>query len=382
MDFDWTAEEVGFRSELLTFIRENVRPDWTHHEREMPEPEDREAVLTFCRAMGERGFLTPHWPKEYGGREASPWEQAIVSEEIWAAGEPRGPQYMNTNWIGPALMLAGTEEQKAFHLSMISRGDAMWCQGFSEPEAGSDLASLRTSAVRDGDSYIVNGQKIWTSYAHTADYCFLLVRTDPNAERGEGISILLVPMDTPGVEVRDIPNAWCKHVIHEIYFTDAVVPVANRLGDENKGWEIVRAVLANERVGVGRHECAARTLDGAVADAEAAGVDVEDPAIADTLGIAYAWTEAARAMNYAAVNERVHEETGRRPLAAVSRSVTGPMEGVVAAATAEVLGDLALVKGSVAERQNAMGTMAPIAAGSLEVQLNLISRLCLNLPKG
>ncbi|MET0579461.1 MAG: acyl-CoA dehydrogenase family protein, partial [Ilumatobacteraceae bacterium] len=367
MDFDWTTEEVGFRSELLTFIRENVRPDWTHHEREMPEPEDREAVLTFCRAMGERGFLTPHWPKEYGGREASPWEQAIVSEEIWAAGEPRGPQYMNTNWIGPALMLAGTEEQKAFHLSMISRGDAMWCQGFSEPEAGSDLASLRTSAVRDGDSYIVNGQKIWTSYAHTADYCFLLVRTDPNAERGEGISILLVPMDTPGVEVRDIPNAWCKHVIHEIYFTDAVVPVANRLGDENKGWEIVRAVLANERVGVGRHECAARTLDGAVADAEAAGVDVEDPAIADTLGIAYAWTEAARAMNYAAVNERVHEETGRRPLAAVSRSVTGPMEGVVAAAPAEVLGDRALVQGSVAQRHNAQGPMAPIAAGRREV---------------
>lgn len=382
MDLDWTKDEQAFRGELVSFITEHVQPGWTHHHRDMPHPEDRDAVLDFCQAMGARGFLTPHWPRQYGGREASPWEQAIISEEIWAAGEPRGPQYMNTNWIGPALMLAGTEEQKAFHLPLISRGEAMWCQGFSESEAGSDLAALKTSAVRDGDSYIVNGQKVWTSYAHTADYCFLLVRTDPSAARGEGISILLVPMDSPGVEVRDIPNPYTPHLIHEMYFTDVVVPVANRLGDENKGWEVVRTVLANERVGVGRHECAARTLDGAVAAAEAAGIDVEDPAVADAIGVGYAWTEAARAMNYAAVNERVHDPNGRRPLASVSRSLTGPMEGVVAGAAAEVLGDLSLARGSVAERQLAAGTTAPIAAGSLEVQLNLIARLCLDLPKG
>jgi alkylation response protein AidB-like acyl-CoA dehydrogenase len=382
MDFEWTEEEVAFRKELVTFIRENVRPDWTHHNREMVEPHDRDDVLKFCKAMGARGMLTMHWPKEYGGRQASPWEQAIVSEEIWAAGEPRGPQYMNTNWIGPALMLAGTKEQKEFFLPPITRGEAMWCQGFSEPDAGSDLASLRTSAVRDGDSYVVNGQKIWTSYAHTADYCFLLVRTDPNADRAEGISILLVDMHSPGIEVRDIPNPFCDHMIHEMYFNDVVVPVANRLGDENQGWSVVRMVLANERVGVGRHECTERTLDGAVAAAEAAGVDVDDPALAEVLGVAYATCEAARAMNYAAVNERVHDETGLRALAAVSRSLTGPMEGLAANACAEVLGENAVIKGSVAERQLAAGTTAPIAAGSLEVQLNLISRLILKLPKG
>jgi alkylation response protein AidB-like acyl-CoA dehydrogenase len=379
MDLDWTGDEQAFRDELRAFIDGHRRPGWTHRQREMPEPEDRASVLEFCTAMGERGLLTPHWPAEYGGREASPWEQTIVSEELWAAGEPRGPQYMNVNWIGPAIMLAGTEEQKRYHLGRISRGEAMWCQGFSEPDAGSDLASLRTSAVRDGDVYVVNGQKIWTSYAHAADHCALLARTDPTTTGGEGISILLVPMDLPGVEVRDIPNPWVTHLVHETWFTDVPVPVSCLLGEENQGWEIVRQVLANERVGIARHECAERTLDAAVAWAEAAGVDVAD--VADEVGMAYATCEAARALNYAAVHERTLGLDSRRPMAAVSRSVTGPMESRVAHACMEALGAESLVRYSAAERQVVTGTTGPIAAGSLEVQLNLIARH-LGLPKG
>jgi alkylation response protein AidB-like acyl-CoA dehydrogenase len=381
MDLEWTEHERAFRVELRTFIDEHRRAGWTHHERDMPLPEDREAVLDFCRAMGERGFLTPHWPVEYGGRQASPWEQTIISEELWGAGEPRGPQYMNTNWIGPALMLAGTPEQKQLHLDLISRGAAMWCQGFSEPDAGSDLASLRTSAVRDGDVYIVNGQKIWTSYAHTADYCALLVRTDSTTRGAEGISILLVPMNLPGIEVRDIANPWVTHLIHEMWFTDVAVDVSCRLGEENLGWEIVRQVLANERVGIARHECAERTLDAAVAWAEAAGVDVDDPSVAEVVGTAYATCEAARALNYAAVHERAVDQDSRRPAAAVSRAVTGPMESRVAQACLETLGPAGLARHSPAERQLLMGTTGTIAAGSLEVQLNLISRH-LGLPKG
>jgi alkylation response protein AidB-like acyl-CoA dehydrogenase len=382
LDFDWTEKERAFRAELVDFIKENRRPGWTHHERDMPEPEDREDVLKFCTALGARELMTPHWPREYGGREASPWEQVILSEEMWGAGEPRGPQYMNINWIGPAIMRAGTPEQKAFHLGRISRGEAMWCQGFSEPDAGSDLASLRTRAVRDGDVYVVNGQKIWTSYAHTADFCFLLARTDPDAVRGEGITILLTPMDLPGIEVRDIANPWVAHLVHEVYFRDVAVPVDCRLGEENNGWEVVRQALANERVGVARHEAAERTLDGAVAAAETAGIPVDDPALSEVIGMAYATCEAARAMNYAAVNERAAVRSGPRPVAAVSRALTGPMEGVVAKACYEVLGDHALRQGSPAERQLAAGTTAPIAAGSLEVQLNLVARQVLDLPKG
>ncbi|MFI5040426.1 MAG: acyl-CoA dehydrogenase family protein [Acidimicrobiales bacterium] len=381
MDLDWTAEERAFRAKLRSFIAEHRRPDWTHHDRDMPQPADRAAVVEFCRAMGERGFLTPHWPREYGGREASPWEQTIISEEMWAAGEPRGPQYMNTNWIGPAIMLAGTAEQKRFHLDLISRGEAMWCQGFSEPDAGSDLASLRTAGVRDGDVYLVNGQKIWTSYAHAADYCALLVRTDPASRGGAGISILLVPMDLPGIEVRDIPNPWVDHLVHETWFTDVAVPVSCLLGEEHQGWDIVRQVLANERVGIARHECAERTLDAALAWAAAEGADADDPSVTERVGMAYATCEAARALNYAAVHERTLGRDSRRPMAAVSRSVTGPMESRVAQACMDALGPAGLIRHSAAERQLVMGTTGTIAAGSLEVQLNLIARH-LGLPKG
>jgi len=378
VDLDWTEEEHAFRAGLRAFIDAHRRPRWTHRQRDMPEPEDIDAVRAFCAAMGDAGLLTPNWPAEYGGRDASPWEQAIVSEELWAAGEPRGPQYMNVNWIGPAIMTAGTDAQKRFHLPRISSGEAMWCQGFSEPGAGSDLASLRTTAVRDGDVYVVNGQKVWTSYAHAADYCFLLARTDPSTSGAEGISALLVPMDLPGIEVRPIANPWVPHLVHETWFTDVPVPVDCLLGAENQGWEIVRQILANERVGVARHENAERTLDAAVAWAGAA---IDDPSVLEEVGMAYATCEAARALNYAAVQERVLGLDSRRPTAAVSRAVTGPMESRVARACAEVLGPAGLEQGSVAERQLVWGTTSPIAAGSYEVQLNLIARH-LGLPKG
>ncbi len=362
-------------------MAQNLRPGWTLDNRDMPEPHDIEAVKAFCAALGDSGFLTPHWPVEFGGREASPWEQLIISEETWAAGEPRGGQYMNTNWIGPALMAFGSEGHKSQHLPPISRGEVNWCQGFSEPGAGSDLASLQCQAVRDGDSYVVNGQKIWTSYAHAADWCFLLVRTNTEVPKREGISILLVPMDTPGVEVREIPNPYALHLIHEIWFTDVVVPVSCRLGDENRGWDIVRSVLANERVGIARHEHAEIVLDHTVADAVALGIDVDDPALAETIGTAYAWCEAARAMNYAAVGERIRDPLGTRPLASVSRSITGPMEREVEWACLEILGDQALATGTEADRQVVTGTTSMIAAGSYEVQLDLIAKLSLDLPR-
>jgi alkylation response protein AidB-like acyl-CoA dehydrogenase len=383
MDLDWTDDEWAFRTALRASIDANIRPGWTLDDRDMPEPADVDAVKAFCAALGDDGFLTPHWPAAYGGREASPWEQLIISEETWRVGEPRGGQYMNTNWIGPALMAYGTPEQQAQHLPPIVTGQVNWCQGFSEPDAGSDLAALRTRAVRDGDSYVVNGQKIWTSYAHAAEWCFLLVRTNPESPKREGITILLVPMDTPGIDVREIPNPFACHLIHEIHFTDVTVPVANRLGDENQGWGIVRNVLANERVGIARHAHSELVLDRTVADARELGVDVDgDVGLAETIGLAYAWTEAARALNYVAVAERIRDPHGSRPLAAVSRAITGPMEREFGWACQEVPGDQALAGGTEADRQVVTGTTAMIAAGAYEVQLDLIARLSLDLPRG
>jgi alkylation response protein AidB-like acyl-CoA dehydrogenase len=381
MNLDWTDDETAFRARLRAAIAANIRTGWTLDHRDMPEPDDIEAVKAFCAALGEDGFLTPHWPIAYGGREASPWEQLIVGEEMWAAGEPRGGQYMNTNWIGPALMAFGTDEQRARHLPPISRGEVNWCQGFSEPDAGSDLAALRCRAVRDGDAYVVNGQKIWTSYAHAADWCFLLVRTNVEVPKREGITILLVAMDTPGIEVREIPNPYAVHLVHEVHFHDVVVPVSCRLGDENRGWDIVRSVLANERVGIARHEHAEMVLDRTIADAAGLGVDVDDPGLAETIGTAFAWCEAARAMNYVAVAERIRDPLGARPMAAVSRAITGPMERETEWACLEILGDQALAAGTEADRQVVTGTTSMIAAGAYEVQLDLIAKLSLDLPR-
>ena len=325
--------------------------------------------------------MTPHWPAAFGGRDASPWEQLIISEETWEAGEPRGGQYMNTNWIGPALMAFGSVAQQEQFLPPITRGEVNWCQGFSEPDAGSDLASLRTRAELDGDVYVVNGQKIWTSYAHAADWCFLLTRTDFEAKKHEGITILLVDMHTPGIEVREIPNPYGRHLIHEIHFADVLVPTSHRLGDENRGWEIVRSILANERVGIARHAHAEAVLDQTVRDAQDLGVDLSDPRLQSTLGTAYSWCEAARAMNYVAVAERIDDPLGLRPMASVSRSITGPMERETEWACQILLGDQALVGGTEADRQVVTGTTSMIAAGAYEVQLDLIAKNVLNLPR-
>ncbi|MEN8184876.1 MAG: acyl-CoA dehydrogenase family protein, partial [Myxococcota bacterium] len=196
MEFAWSEEDAHFRRELIAFLEATLPADWEEIARDGPGGEGQARFSReFAARLAERGWLTQHWPREYGGSDASPWRHAILGEEMWALGEPRGPQYMNVNWIGPAIMEFGSEDQKRQHLKRISQGDVLWCQGFSEPEAGSDLVALRTLARRDGDVYVVNGSKIWTSYANHADFCFLLVRSDPDSQRHRGISVLLVPMD-------------------------------------------------------------------------------------------------------------------------------------------------------------------------------------------
>jgi alkylation response protein AidB-like acyl-CoA dehydrogenase len=200
-------------------------------------------------------------------------------------------------------MSYGTPEQKTFHLPKISSGNVFWCQGFSEPEAGSDLVSLRTLALRDGDGYVINGSKIWTSYVNYADYCFLIARTDPASKRHQGISVLLVPMDTPGVEVREIPSVVGDRYFFEVFFSDARVPVSCRLGPENEGWEVVQYALAFERVGAARYARAADILDELAELARARGM-LEDPTILEKLGEARAICEASRMLTYRVIDLR------------------------------------------------------------------------------
>ena len=232
------------------------------------DPADLETAQAFCRLLAERNLLCLSWPEEFGGGGASVWEQTVVREEMWAHHEPRGAQYMGVNWVGPIIMRHGTEEQQRRHLPPIARGEVIWCQGFSEPEAGSDLASLRTTARRDGDSWLVSGQKIWTSYATMAQWCFLLARTSKVGEgatqkKQQGLTIFLVPMDDPAIQVRPIRCMMGPHHLNEVFFDDLRVTEADVLGTVDAGWSIVQDVMSFERVGIARYARCERLLAAA-----------------------------------------------------------------------------------------------------------------------
>src|SRR5580658_2299861 len=268
MHFAWDAEQQTFRATVRAFLAAHLPKDWellAHG----PASEAQSAFSRkFCGQLAEAGLLVPHWPKRWGGRDAGAWASFILAEEMWEAGEPRGGQYMNVNWIGPTLMRFGSDEQKTRYIPPMARGETIWCQGFSEPEAGSDLASLHTRAENIGSRYRINGQKVWTSYAGHADTCFLLARTSPGRD---GISIFILPMDSVGIIVRQIPSLIGEGDIHEVFLDDVDVPVEARLGGEGQAWEIVRGALALERVGIPRFALASRMLARAVASLKAAG---------------------------------------------------------------------------------------------------------------
>lgn len=261
MDFDLGERASALRGELRGLVGEHVPADFLGAFTD--DPADLEVAQRFCRVLAERGLLCMAWPEQFGGRGASVWEQTVVREEMWAHHEPRGAQYMGVNWVGPTIMRHGTPEQQAKHLPAIARGEVIWCQGFSEPDAGSDLASLRTAARRDGDGWRVSGQKIWTSYATMAQWCFLLARTSRGEKKQQGLTIFLVPMDDPAIEVRPIRAMLGPHHLNEVFFDELRVTEADVLGPVDEGWKVVQEVLAFERLGIARYARCERLLQAA-----------------------------------------------------------------------------------------------------------------------
>jgi alkylation response protein AidB-like acyl-CoA dehydrogenase len=251
MDLRFTSEENAFREEVREFIRDNLPEDIRKRLR-LGYPSSKQDTVTWQRILNKRGWATASWPKEYGGTGWTPIQKMIFLEENSLANAPELNSF-NITMLGPVLIQFGTEEQKKRYLPRAANLDDWWCQGFSEPGAGSDLASLKTAAKRDGDDYVVNGQKIWTSTAHHADWVFALVRTDPQAKkRQEGISFLLIDMKTPGITVRPIISIDGSHHLNEVFFDDVRVPISQRVGDENRGWDVAKFLLGNERVGIAR----------------------------------------------------------------------------------------------------------------------------------
>ena len=375
MDFDWNTEQQDFRSTVRAFLEANLPGNWEELAHGPGSKAQTVFSKQFCGALADAGLLVPHWPARWGGRDADPWIAFILAEEMWAAGEPRGGQYMNVNWIGPTLMRYGSQEQQARYIPPMARGASLWCQGFSEPEAGSDLASLRTRADRHGDVYRINGQKIWTSYAGHADTCFLLARTSPG--KG-GISIFLLPMDTPGITVRQIPSIIGEGDIHEVFFDDVEVPETARLGEEGQAWDIVRVSLSLERVGIPRFALASRMLHRAVALLKEA--DRFGPDAAAQAARAHAACEVSRLYSYSIIDQRVHGQA-TSPEASAGRFSTVNCERLVTEFVVEHVPDALAGGDPMLLAHHQRGIVAGIASGAAEIQLNLIATELLRLPR-
>jgi alkylation response protein AidB-like acyl-CoA dehydrogenase len=248
MNLEFTPEEIAFRDEVRTFIAENYPKELEG----LGNREDltREQFLMWHKMLGQKGWSAPAWPEKYGGTGWTSTQRYIWSEEN-ARVDALMPLPFGISMVAPVIYTFGNEEQKAQHLPGILSGDVWWCQGYSEPGAGSDLASLKTTAVRDGDHYVINGQKTWTTLAQHADWGFFLCRTDPDAAKPqEGISFILIDMNTPGIEVRPIKLIDGGHEVNETWLTDVRVPVENLVGEENQGWTYAKFLLAHERSGI------------------------------------------------------------------------------------------------------------------------------------
>jgi alkylation response protein AidB-like acyl-CoA dehydrogenase len=266
MEWNDSEEQAKFREEVTTFIEERLPERYQRAidasneaeelvggwqaDRKSDDAERRDTAIEWANALAENGWIAPAWPKEYGGAGLSVMEQFIYNMVMAETGAP-GVGGMGVSLIGPTLIVHGNDEQKSEHLSKILSGEVAWAQGYSEPGAGSDLASLQCRAERDGDDYVVNGQKIWTSGAQFADWLFALVRTDPDAPKHRGISFLVMDIETPGITVRPIEDMGWNHPFNETFFEDVRVPAKNLLGEENRGWYVGMTLLDFERSGIG-----------------------------------------------------------------------------------------------------------------------------------
>jgi alkylation response protein AidB-like acyl-CoA dehydrogenase len=303
MDFHFTREEETFRKEVHSFIENECPPELRHGE--IVAAEQLSLLFDWRKKVAERGWLAPAWPKEYGGAELSVMQQFIYNLETARMGAPASIFVggMGVNIVGPTIIIYGSEEQKQKYISGILSGEDIWCQGFSEPGAGSDLAGLQTRAMRDDDEYVINGQKIWTSLAHKADYMLLLARTNADVPKHKGISYLIVPLDSKGLTVRALPNMAGSHEFNEVFLEDVRVPVTNLLGEENRGWYMAVTTLDIERSGIGHVVAMQRTVNDLIDfvkehKGNAVVQTKTNPGLRIELAERYIETEVAMAMSY------------------------------------------------------------------------------------
>jgi len=429
MDFAYTAEDEAFRTELREWLAEHLDPflaEWSDDEGGPPGPAEaaeqgeasaatgpgsrrgsdggpanRQGTMrsmerrrAWQRKLNEGRWAAINWPAEWGGREATVTQNVIYSEEH---ARYRTPGIYNANglWqIGPMIIHWGTDDQKQRWVPNILNADDHWCQGFTEPEAGSDLANLRTTAVRDGDDYVLNGQKIWISTAHIARWGLFLVRTDPGAiERGEkhvGITALIVDMEADGIECRTIRDIAGEEMFNEVFFTDARVPVAYRLGDEGAGWQVAMGTLGHERVGTAGLAVTMRAdLDAMVNLARAVNPDaLRDPGLRERIAVAHTDIEYTKLLNYRALSKILKGEPNwpEVPLAKLQWS---HLAQTLAELAVDLLGPAGMlarggpdaVENGAWNRLFVFQRYTSIGAGTTEVQKNILADKAIRLPR-
>lgn len=387
MDFDFPAEAEAFRAELRAWLD-------THVDDEIrsigsgglafDEPGQLARAQAWNRRLADAGYAAIAWPVEYGGRGAGVLEQVVWSEELHRAGAPGPVNVLGIPNVAPAIMTYGTEEQKRRFLPPMLRGDEIWCQGFSEPDAGSDLAGLATSAVRDGEHWVVNGQKVWTSLGHHAHWCELLVRTDPAAPKHRGITCLLVDMSLPGVEVRPLVTITGAHDFNEVFLDDVRVPADAILGPPNEGWRVAMTTLAHERGGVARLHLGLRAKVARLVEAtrstagRAGGTAAQDPALRQRIARVYLEAELLKLIANRAISGELHgRELG--PESSIAKLLWSETDQHIGEVAAAVLGPDAAAgpwgRDRVGSRQ------ATIAGGTTQINKNIIAQRILGLPR-
>lgn len=388
MDFRFTDEQNAFRWEVRDFLTAELGSDWPGVDPDSYfEEENWPRIRRLTSKLAERGWLTLAWPTEYGGQGRSHIEQMIYNEETAYFRAPTRDVTIGTELVGPTLMLYGTDEQKARFLPEIANGSAVYCQGFSEPESGSDLASLQLRAEQDGDDYVLNGSKVWTSGAHRATHCYVMTRTDPEAPRHRGISVFIVGMDTPGIEVRPIINMFDVHYFNQVYFEGVRVPEINMVGERDRGWYIAATSLDFERSGVDRFAANRRNLEELVSFARDNGMGGE-PVLRNRLAGLWAANEAG---TMAAYNVAWMQSQGPVPNkeASVSKLMGSEIAQQIHQLGIQMAGmDGLLVKDSRWATLN--GRLATewmdsisftIRSGTSEIQRNIIATRGLGLPR-
>ncbi|MBI3742907.1 MAG: acyl-CoA dehydrogenase family protein [Chloroflexi bacterium] len=391
MDFRFRPEDESFRQEVRTFLKKELPPGWRGTRGEI-QPEDFEIDRTMRQKLAKKGWLALAWPKEYGGAGADVLRQTVMSEEMAYHRAP-GRDGQGIGLIGPCIMVHGRDDQKKDHLGRIARGEVIWCQGFSEPGSGSDLASLQTKAVRDGDDWVINGSKIWTTYGHLADWMHILTRTDPEVPKHKGISYFLLDMKTPGIEIRPLINISNSHGFNQVFFTNVRVPARNMLGETNRGWYVATTTLDFERSMAGQSASVRRTLEEVIEYLRGIkGPDgrspLQEPRIRHKLAELVIAGGVARGLAYR-VAWMQHNKQIPNMEASLGKLYASELTQKVARTLMDVLGMYAQIEWSDKRAPidgriefSYLNTISmTIAAGTSEIQRNIIATRGLGLPR-